>query len=362
MSDKLTSSGSFDTFFASLQSFYTTRERLAAEATEARSSEAAVVIAALEDPNDVLLDFPPEEAFNSEEENIAHLSPATTPSREKCDMEYSTQKLVAQIEYSTAELSTSKDTIRSSREHLETGAKDEDNLVSITQQSPVLTSPFLQFKWAKQPFTSGPPNLVNMSSSQSSRQGRPSPSDEPRTASYASVTSVSLPLEESKWAINKLAGRRGAVKTTNEGRAISSSSKGKASSGLSFTGTDSGGHIQEKRRHRYSREDLMAFSKYRNPPPNIFRIVTTICGVHTTTKPDDNAAAQVSASKATNYRGASATSQRDSNRNRCLSAPNDGRSFKTESASTVAVRPLPSPPKPSPNVQESRTSDSGGLG
>lgn len=196
----------------------------------------------------MLLDLPPE-AFKSEEVNTAHLSPATTPPREQCDMEHSTQKLVAQIEYSAAELSTSKDIIGSSREHLETGVKDEDNLVSITQQSPVLTSPFLQFKWAKQPFTSGPPKLVNMSSSQSSRQGRPSPSDEPRTASYASVTSVSLSLEESKWAINKLAGQRGAVKPTNQGRAISSSSKGKASSGLSFAGEDSGGHIQEKRRH-----------------------------------------------------------------------------------------------------------------
>ncbi|KAF9386873.1 hypothetical protein CPB97_003238 [Podila verticillata] len=350
MSDKLTRSGSFDTFFSSLQFFYTTRERLTVETAEAHASEAAEVIAALEDPGDVLLDRPPDEASKSERENTAHFSPATTPPWVQCD-----------IEHSTAELSTGKDFTGRSRENFETGAKEEDDLFSITQQSPVLTSLLLQSKWAKQPSTSGPPKLVNMSSGPSSRQGWSSLPDVPRTVSYASVSSVSLPLEESKWAINKVAGQRGAVKPSDQGHAMSSPSRVRASSGLGFAGKDSGGHIQEKRQ-RYSRDDLMVFSKYRNPPPNIFWIVTTICGVHTTTRSDGNTAAQVSASKATNYHGASATNQRDSNRNRSHSAPNSGRPFKTESAPLNAVQPPPSPPKPSPNVQESIASGSGGLG
>ncbi|KAF9380548.1 hypothetical protein CPC16_010280 [Podila verticillata] len=351
MSDKLARSGSFDTFFASLQFFYTTKERLAHEIVEDHASEAVEATAALEEPGDVLLDRPPDEASKFEGANTAHFSPATTPPWGQCD-----------TEHSTAELSTGKDITGRSREHFETGAKDEDNLVSVTQQSPVLTSPLRQSKWVQQPSTSGPPKLVNMSPSPSSRQGCSSPPDEPRTSSCASVTTASLPLEESKWAINKLAGQRGAVKPSDQGHLISSPSRVRASSGLGFAGKDSGGHIQDKRRQRYSRDDLMVYSKYRKPPPNIFWIVTTICGAHTTARSDGNAAAQVLASKATNYHSTSVINQRDSNRNRSHSALNDGKPFKTESTPLNPVRLSTSPPKPSPNVQESIPSGSGGLG
>ncbi|KAG0027805.1 hypothetical protein BGZ81_005259 [Podila clonocystis] len=397
MSDKLTSSDSFVYFFSSLQSFYTSRERQAAEAAEARAFEAAEAIAALEDTDDVLLASLPEEPHMSGEKNTAPFIPTAdllhleqcdienstqklatqTEGRtaelhtnnttghiakhhdwsqwEQCDNEHSTKKLVAQIEGSVAELS-SKDSAWHGAEHYETSGKSQVTPVPNTQDSLFLALlPLHQSKWAK-PFTSVPaPNLINMNSSHSNRQGRSQPTGlEPKMVGHAGVTTVSL--EASKRTISQSSKQGGAVKPTDQGHTISSSSRDRASSGLDLSRKGSEGRIQEKPRQRYSPEFLLRFSKHRKPPPNIYRIVSTIC--YNTTKPKGNVAAQISAPNAT---------IRNESRNTSDGVPTAGTlTAKNESTHPatypIAVRPPASPTKPSPNVQQSRASGSGGLG
>ncbi|KAF9303068.1 hypothetical protein BGZ74_004422 [Mortierella antarctica] len=396
MSDKLTSSDSFAHFFTSLQSFYTSRERRATEAAGTRVSVAAEAIAALEDPDDVLLDSHVEEEHTSEEKNSApFILTADLLQLEQCDIEHSTQKSVTQIEGSTAELSTKnatrhiaehddqsqreqcdiehstwklvaqiecseaelspKNTAWHGAEHYESGGRFQDRPVSTTQDSLFLKLPPLhQSKWAKPSTPRLAPKLVNMNSNPSNRQGRLQPTGlEPKTASYASVTTASL--EASKWATRKIAGQGGAVKPTDQGHTISTPLGGRANSGLDLFGKDSGGRIQENPRRCYTLEFLLRFSKYRRPPPNICWIVRTIRD--DTTNPKDKGVAQVSAPNAT---------FRDRNRNRSDSVPTAGiLPAKTESlpvAHPIAVGPPPFPTKSSPNVQQSIASSSGGLG
>ncbi|KAG0084781.1 hypothetical protein BGZ92_009563, partial [Podila epicladia] len=379
MSDNLTSSDSFAHFFASLQSFYNSNECRATQATGTRVYGAAEAIAALEDPEDVLLDSPPEKAHALEEKNTAPFIPtADLLQLEQCDIEYSTQELATQIEGSTAELSTEntirhaadhddrrkreqsdielstqklveqiegsvaerlpKDITWHGAEHYENGGKFQDRPVSTTQDSLFLILPPLnQSKWAKPSTLQLAPKLVDVKLSQSYRQGRLQPKGlVSKTTSYASMTSVSL--ETSKWAIRKSAGQGGAVKPTDQGRTMPTSS-------MHLSGKDSGRHIQEKPRQCYSPEFLLRFSKYRHPPPNIYWIVRTIRD--DTTKPKDKVAAQVSAPNATFRDG-------NGNRNRSDSAPTAVTLLaKAESAHRVvhpiAARPPPFPTKSSPN-------------
>ncbi|KAF9317105.1 hypothetical protein BG003_001151 [Podila horticola] len=395
MSDKLTSSDSFADFFVSLHSFYTSRERLAAEAAGTRASETAEAIVTREDSDDVLLD-PPPEAHTLEEKHTAPfirtadllqleqrdieyltqkpvaqiegcaaelLTKDTTrysaehddqSQRVQCDFEHSTEKLFTQFEGNMAELSTTKGTAWYTAEHYETGGKFEDGPVSITQQSSLLAlPPLLQSKWANPSTPETASRLINMNSSQNNRQGRSQPTGlESRAAIYARVTTTSL--KASMWAISKSAEQGGAVKPTDQGNTMSSSSKGTASSGLNLSGKDSGKCILEKPRQRYSREFLLTFSKYRKSPPNIYWIVSTIRD--NITKP------KVIVAK---FPAPNAT-VKDGNRNKNDSVPTAGTpSAKTESAHPVAhpvaVRPSPSSTKSSPNVQQSRASGSGGL-
>ncbi|KAG0036387.1 hypothetical protein BGZ82_004293 [Podila clonocystis] len=380
MSNKLISSDSFVYFFSSLQSFYTSRERQAAEA-----------IAALEDPDDVLLVPLPEEPHLSGEKNTTPFIPTAdllhleqcdieystqklatqTEGRtaeqhtknttghiaehhdqlqwEQCDNEHSTKKLVAQIEGSVAELS-SKDIAWYGAEHYETRGKSQDRPVPSTQDSLFLAlTPLHQSKWAKSSTPGPAPKLINMNSSQSNRQERSQSSGlEPKTASYASVTTVSL--EASKRIISQSSGQGGAVKPTDQGHTISSSSSGGASSGLYLSRKESEGRIQERSRQRYSPEFLLRFSKHRKPPPNIYWIVSTIC--YNSTKSKDNVAAQISATNST---------IRDGSRNRSDGVSTAGTlPAKNESAHPAAY-PIAVRPPPSPNVQQSRASISGGL-